>query len=138
MDERVSLFPEAEHQVCGNIFLICCSPSSKQNQLLSGYSGEYHWRTEDVFHAVPQAKQLRRPLPHEPQDAATKFQDTTKPKKSHIACILTEDSAREHGILRSEMIVALARMMRIKENHDHYIFPVSKLISGLVLIFRQL
>ena len=95
-------------------------------------------RTGDASHAAPQAKQLRRPLPNEPQDAATEFQDTTKPKKSHIACILTEDSAREHGILRSEMIVALARMMRIKDNHDHYILPVSKLISGLVLIFRQL
>jgi hypothetical protein len=49
--------------------------------------------------------------------------------------MLIDDSVGDNRIFRSEMIVALARMreqMRIKENQDHYIFPVSILIFGLI------
>lgn len=55
--------------------------------------------------------------------------------------MLIDDSVGDNRIFRSEMIVALTRMreqMRIKENQDHYIFPVSILILGLIYGIRYL
>ena len=87
---------------------------------------------EAILHILPQAKRWRKPQHNTPEG---EYQDTTKPKKPHIASILIEDSIGDQRIFRSEMIVALGIMreqMRIEEIQDHCIFPVSILIFGLI------
>ena len=114
----------------GNLLLICWSGATRQHRLRGEMSQGHYWRMEAVLHAFPQAKRWRDP---QPNISEGEYQDTTKPKKPHVASILIEDSVGNERIFRSEMIVALAIMreqMHIKENQDHYIFPVSILISG--------
>lgn len=98
--------------------------STRQHRFLcENFQGRY-WRTEAILHALPQAKRWRDPQPNAPEG---EYQNTTKPKKPHIASILVEDYIGDDRIFRSEMIVALTRMreqMRIKENQNHFIFPV--------------
>lgn len=108
-----------------NLLLICCSGATRNHQLRGELFQGRYWRVEAVLHALPQAKRWRDPQPNASEG---EYQDTTKPKKPHIASILIEDRAGDHRIFRSEMIVALGSMleqMRIKENQDHCIFPVS-------------
>lgn len=116
----------------GNLLLICCSGATRQHRLRGEISQGHYWRTEAVLHALPQAGRWRSPRPNASEG---EYRDTAKPKKPHIASILIEDSIGDYRIFRSEMIVALASMreqMRIKENQDHCIFPVSILIFGLI------
>ena len=108
-----------------NLLLIFCSGTTRKHRLRSELFQGRYWRMEAVLHALPQAKRWRGPQPNASEG---EYQDTTKPKKPHIASILIEDRAGDHRIFRSEMIVALASMreqMRIKENQNHCIFPVS-------------
>lgn len=119
----------------GNLLLICCSGATRQHQLLGEIRQGRYWRMEAVLRALPQAKRWRDSQPNASEGAGFEYQDTTKPKKPHIASILIDDSVGDDRIFRSEMIVALASMreqMRIKENQDHCIFPVSILIFGLI------